>query len=63
MSPYTQVLTLMKHEGLFPNFNGWKHGYGAFPYATKEQARRIEYIKNQEEQHKQVSFRDAYMAL
>ena len=34
--------TLMKHEGLFPNFNGGQHGYGAFPYFIKEQARRIE---------------------
>ena len=34
--------TLMKHGGLFPNFNGGQHGYGAFPYAIKEKARRIE---------------------
>ena len=34
--------TLMKHEGLFPNFNGCQQGYGAFPYFIKEQARFIE---------------------
>ena len=34
--------TLMKQEGLFPNFNGGQHGYGTFPYAIKEQARFIE---------------------
>ena len=34
--------TLMKHEGLFPNFNGWEQGYGAFTYAIKKKARLIE---------------------
>ena len=34
--------TLLKHERLFPNFNGGQQGYGAFTYAIKEKVRRIE---------------------
>ncbi len=42
----------IKEEKLFPNFNGWQSGYGAFTYSIKEKARLIAYVKNQEEHHK-----------
>lgn len=52
-----------KSTGLFPGFNGWQEGYGAFTYSIKDKARLIEYVKNQEEHHKYISFRDEYVGL
>ncbi len=44
--------------GLIPRFSGWQDGYGAFTHSTKEKDALIEYIKGQEEHHKQVSFKE-----
>lgn len=52
----------IKKEGLFPDFIGWQDGYGAFSYSIKAKDRLVEYVKNQEEHHKTVSFREEYMA-
>lgn len=48
----------IKDESIFKNFTGWQDGYAAFTYSFKEKDRLIEYIKNQEEHHKVVSFKD-----
>ena len=53
----------IKEKGLFNNFSGWQSGYGAFTYAIKEKDRLIEYVINQEEHHKTVSFREEYINL
>src|SRR5688572_18537829 len=53
----------IKENALFDRFNGWQDGYGDFTYGIKEKDRLIEYIKNQEEHHKIVSFRDEYISL
>lgn len=53
----------IKGNGIFKNFNYWQDGYGAFTYSVKEKNRLIEYVKNQEEHHKIVSFRDEYIEL
>lgn len=53
----------IKQEKLFPNFNGWQDGYGAFTYSIKEKNRLIEYVKNQQEHHKVISFKDEYLQL
>ncbi len=45
---------------LFQGFEGWQEGYGAFTYSFKEKDRLIEYIKNQEEHHKKVTFKEEY---
>lgn len=54
---------LIKDKQLFKNFNGWQEGYGAFTYSIKEKDRLIEYVKNQEEHHKTISFLDEYKEL
>jgi putative transposase len=54
---------LIKNEKIFPSFNGWQDGYGAFTYAFSAKDNLIEYVKNQKEHHKVVSFRDEYIAL
>ncbi len=53
----------IKNNKVFRNFNGWQDGYGAFTYSIKEKDRLIDYVKNQEEHHKVISFRDEYKNL
>ena len=38
----------------------WQEGYGAFMLSINEKASVIEYIKNQQEHHNRVSFRDEF---
>lgn len=54
---------LIKSTGLFKGFNGWQDGYGAFTYSIKAKNHLIEYVKNQEEHHKKITFRDEYISL
>ena len=53
----------IKENNIFPNFKGWQDGYAAFTYAIDAKDNLIEYIKNQEEHHKNVSFKDELIAL
>ncbi|CAN5410523.1 IS200/IS605 family transposase [soil metagenome] len=53
----------VKEKKMFPSFNGWQKGYGAFNYAFKQRNFLIEYIKNQENHHKKVSFREEFIML
>ena len=48
----------MKNSGSFPKFKGWAVGYCAFTYSHKEKDVLIQYIKNQKEHHKKVSFKE-----
>lgn len=53
----------IKKNSLFPKFEGWQDGYGAFTYSIKEKDRLIEYVKNQEEHHKIKTFRAEFIEL
>ena len=53
----------IKTEQIFPDFNGWQVGYGAFTYSISAKDNLIEYVKNQKEHHKKVSFRQEYIGL
>jgi len=53
----------IKETGWFKNFTSWQDGYGAFTYSIKEKDKLIEYVKNQEEHHKEISFRDEFIQL
>ncbi|SDD05055.1 IS200/IS605 family transposase [Niabella drilacis] len=53
----------MKHSGLFPYFEGWQEGYGAFTYSLKQKDIVINYIKNQKEHHKKEPFHDEFKRL
>ena len=46
----------IKTHQLFPEFNGWQVGYGAFTYSFKDKDKLIEYVKNQEEHHATKSY-------
>lgn len=53
----------IKEKGIFKQFNNWQEGYGAFTYSIKEKDKLIAYVKNQEEHHQLITFRDEYIAL
>jgi len=53
----------MKGDGGLSAFTHWQDGYGAFTIAQGEKDAVIEYIKNQQEHHQKVSFRDELRAL
>ena len=48
---------------IFPHFTNWQEGYGAFTHSYQESDTIIEYIKNQQEHHKVISFLDEYRNL
>ena len=54
---------VIKAENLFPDWDGWQDGYGAFTYSISAKDNLIEYVKNQKEHHKRVSFREEYISL
>ena len=45
----------IKSDAVFPRFNGWQEGYGAFTCCYDERPAIIEYIKGQKEHHKAKS--------
>ena len=53
----------LKENNLFPDFSGWQEGYGAFTYSYEEVNKLIEYVKNQEEHHKNITFREEFIAM
>jgi REP element-mobilizing transposase RayT len=56
-------IDFIKSEGIFPDFNGWQDGYGAYTVSYRDKDRPINYIKNQEEHHKKEDFLDEYKRL
>ncbi len=44
------------------HFN-WQEGYGAFSYSRSQRDEVINYIMNQEEHHRQRSFKEEYLNL
>jgi len=54
---------MIKEQNLIQDFPGWQIGYGAFSYSKSEKNRLIEYVKNQEEHHKKVTFKEEFIGL
>ncbi len=50
----------LKQQKEFPGFNGWADGYAALTYAWHDKDKIINYIKNQQEHHKKITFREEY---
>jgi putative transposase len=53
----------IKKQNLFADFKGWQEGYGAFTYSIKDKNNLINYIKNQEEHHKNKTFKEEFIEL
>ncbi len=54
---------LIRNENIFPNFNGWQEGYGAFTYSISAKNNLIEYVKNQKKHHGIVNSKDELIGL
>jgi hypothetical protein len=53
----------MKSSNFFPVFKGWAVGYDSFTCSYKDINRLIDYIKDQKEHHKKISFEEEYRKL
>jgi len=53
----------IKENRLFPQFDGWQDGYGAFTCHIDQKDPLIEYVKHQEEHHRTVTFREELIEL
>lgn len=53
----------IRDKKLFPQFNGWQLGYGAFTYSQSALGNLIKYVQNQEQHHLEISFIDEYITL
>ena len=51
---------IISQNNIIPKWHGWEEGYAAFSYSSKEIPIVINYITNQKEHHKKISFRDEY---
>jgi len=49
---------ICRERALFPNFNGWQVGYSGFTYHISSKQPLIKYVMNQEEHHKNVTYKD-----
>lgn len=49
---------LIRKNKIFPHFNGWQDGYGAFTYSFSEKNKLIEYVINQEIHHRSINSKD-----
>ena len=54
----TATSAWIKGRQVFPSFEHWQEGYGAFTVAAEARPALIEYIKGQETHHAQESFVD-----
>jgi len=53
----------IKSTGFFPVFTGWAVGYGSFTCSFRDLGRLMDYVKNQQEHHKKVTFEEEYRSL
>ena len=51
----------IRKEKLFPEFNGWQRGYGAFTVSNRGIPAVANYIANQEEHHRKKGSRDEFI--
>lgn len=54
---------LINNEKLFKGKFAWQEGYGAFSYSRSQLDNIYNYIKTQEEHHKQKTFKEEYIEL
>ena len=53
----------IRKNKIFEEFDGWQDGYGAFTHFITDKERLVRYIMNQEEHHRQKSFREELIEL
>ena len=55
--------TFIKSKRIFPDFDSWQVGYGAFSYSISAKENLIEYVKNQKIHHNKMDYREEYIQL
>ena len=53
----------IKTKNIFPAFEGWQDGYGAFSCSWKDKERIARYIDKQREHHRRKTFREEYIEM
>jgi hypothetical protein len=53
----------MKSSSFFPTFKGWAVGYGSFTCSYMDMDRLIDYVKNQQDHQKKITFEEEYRIL
>ena len=53
----------IKNKKIFPKFSGWQKGYGAFTYSIEAKDNLINYVMNQEEHHRVVTWNEELIGL
>jgi REP element-mobilizing transposase RayT len=53
---------IIKTREGFEKFKAWGEGYAALSYSLRDKNMIVNYIINQQEHHKEVSFKDEYIA-
>lgn len=53
----------MKETRKYPEFISWSEGYCALTYAFRDKEMIVNYIKNQKEHHKKITFEEEYRTL
>lgn len=59
----TSTSIWLKQHKHFQQFTGWADGYAALTYSNNEKDAIINYIKNQPEHHKDISFKEELRGL
>jgi hypothetical protein len=59
----SQSCAYIKRKILVFRFPGWQVGYSGFTYHISGKESLIKYVKNQEEHHKSVSFKEELIIL
>ena len=54
---------ISRERSLFRKFPGWQVGYSLFTYHISSREYLIRYVKNQEEHHKKISFKEELISL
>ncbi|OBX21691.1 MULTISPECIES: IS200/IS605 family transposase [Bizionia] len=56
-------LRWINNKGFLKEKFSWQAGYSAFSYSKSEVSNVVNYIKNQEQHHKTITFQDEYLQL
>lgn len=51
----------INEQGLVPGKFQWQKGFGAFSYSRSQRNKVIQYIKDQENHHSNITFREEYL--
>jgi putative transposase len=54
---------MMNESNLFHRFSGWQVGYGLFTYHFSSKESLIRYVVNQNEHHRNISYKDELISL